>query len=262
MSGNENTNQSILVVEDEKHLAVGIKFNLEAEGYRVHLAEDGRLAWEILSTGADRFDLLILDIMLPGMSGYSLCQKLREAGHTLPVLILSARSLAEDKARGFDVGANQYLVKPFELDELISRVRNLLALGPVQTGGPPRRGSESENDADQVVFGDCTVDFSNYSITRESQTSRLTALQLKTLKHLIRNEGRVVSRKELLETVWEMPGNAQTRAPDQVIRQLRKLIESDTARPVHLLTLRDAGYMFVGSSESTASDDSNKPSPQ
>ena len=116
----------ILLVEDEKHLGVGIKYNLEAENYRVTLVEDGPNALRLLKSNGDSIDLLVLDLMLPGMSGYAVCETIRDAGMTLPVLMLSARTLAEDRTRGFDVGANQYMSKPFELDELLSRIKNLL----------------------------------------------------------------------------------------------------------------------------------------
>lgn len=239
--------QLILVVEDEKHLAVGIKFNLEAEGYQVLLAEDGPAALLLIEEQGGEVDLIVLDLMLPGMSGYSLCQHLRETGHRMPVLMVSARTLAEDKARGFDVGANQYLVKPFELDELLSRVKNLLMLGPV--GYMPQKQPEiPKTDAvnePNYEFAECAVDFNKFTISNRGISTRLTSLQMKVLKYLIRNAGRVVPRSELLEKVWEMPGNIQTRAPDQVIRQLRKTCEPDPANPVHLLTIRDAGYMFV-----------------
>ncbi len=234
----------ILVVEDEMHLAAGIKYNLEAEGYRVLLAADGASALELIENECDRIDLVVLDLMLPGMSGYALCESLRQSGHRMPVLIVSARTLAEDKARGFDVGANQYLVKPFELDELLSRVKNLLLLGPVAASSQSPDGAPA-TQSDTYSFADCTINFKTFYLTRREQSVRLTALQMKCLTYLIRNADRVVPRRELLENVWELPGNIQTRAPDQVIRQLRKLCEADPASPRHLLTIRDAGYQFV-----------------
>jgi DNA-binding response OmpR family regulator len=248
MAGNgDNQKHLILVVEDEKHLAAGIKFNLEAEGYRVLLADDGPAALLLIEENADEVDLIVLDLMLPGMSGYSLCQHLRETGHRMPVLIVSARTLAEDKARGFDVGANQYLVKPFELDEFLSRVKNLLMLGPIGYVSKKHQETPTTAKGNEPVysFAECTVDFNTFSIAKHGTNTRLTSLQMKVLKYLIQNAGRVVPRSELLEKVWEMPGNIQTRAPDQVIRQLRKMCEPDPANPIHLLTIRDAGYMFV-----------------
>lgn len=247
MGNKTNRQELILVVEDEKHLAAGIKFNLEAEGYRVLLAENGPEALLMIDDHGDEVDLIVLDLMLPGMSGYSLCQQLRETGHRMPILIVSARTLAEDKTRGFDVGANQYLVKPFELDELLSRVKNLLLLGPGGNSSTRKTEIKRTSEAGEPIysFAECTVDFNTFQITHAGVTTRLTALQMKVLKYLIQNIGRVVPRSELLEKVWVMPGNIQTRAPDQVIRQLRKIVEPDPANPVHLLTIRDAGYMFT-----------------
>jgi two-component system OmpR family response regulator len=244
--------RQILVVEDEKHLAAGIKYNLEEEGYRVLLAEDGRKAWDLVHDHPGGVDLIILDLMLPGMSGYALCEALRKNGHQMPVLILSARTLAEDKARGFDVGANQYLVKPFDLDELLSRVKNLLAMGPVGNWASPATSKPGTADAETFSFAECTVNFRTYQLECRGKSVRLTSLQIKVLRYLIRHAGRVVPRAELLENVWGMPGNMRTRAPDQIIRQLRKLCEPNPARPQYLLTIRDAGYQFIPEPESVA----------
>lgn len=240
----------ILVVEDEHHLAIGIKFNLEAEDYEVTVADDGKKALEMISAASDKFDLMILDVMLPGMNGYDLCETLRNDGITFPILILSARTLAEDKARGFDAGANQYLVKPFELDELLSRVKNLLVLG---NGRFPRNGeteaTETARDLESFEFANCNIDFRTFEVTVRGESARLTALQMKLLRHFVANEGRVIPRAELLQEVWDMPGNTQTRAPDQFISVLRKTFESDPANPVHFLTVRDAGYRFIAEPE-------------
>jgi two-component system OmpR family response regulator len=241
----------ILVVEDEHHLAVGIKFNLEAEEYRVTVADDGVKALRVISGFPGRFDLIILDVMLPGMNGYDLCQTLRKDGFTMPILILSARTLTEDKMRGFDSGANQYLVKPFELDELLSRVKNLLALGNGQFTGISVDETRRVDGhvGGEFAFGDCKINFDTYEVEVRGQSVRLTALQMKLLRYFISNEGRVIPRAELLERVWEMPGNMQTRAPDQFISLLRKTFEPDPGRPRHFLTIRDAGYRFVARPE-------------
>lgn len=244
----------ILVVEDEHHLAVGIKFNLQADNYDVTVADDGRLALKIISESPEAFDLLILDVMLPGMNGYDLCETLRKDGFTLPILILSARTLSEDKARGFDAGANQYLVKPFELDELLSRVKNLLAIG----GGSSMRSkatadrSATKEQPNIFEFGNCKINFDTFEAEVGGEQVKLTALQMKLLKYFIVNRGRVIPRSELLEKVWEMPGNVQTRAPDQFISTLRKTFEPDPASPIHFLTVRDAGYRFLERPEECA----------
>ena len=237
----------ILVVEDEHHLAVGIKFNLEAENYDVTVADDGRLALKIISEAPDRLDLLILDVMLPGMNGYDLCETLRKDGFTLPILILSARTLSEDKARGFDAGANQYLVKPFELDELLSRVKNLMAMvtnGNTATVNHADSSKPTEG-GDEFRFGNSFINFATFEVEVAGQAVKMTALQMKLLKYFVEHQGRVIPRAELLENVWEMPGSVQTRAPDQFISLLRKTFEADPASPVHFLTIRDAGYRFV-----------------
>ena len=230
----------ILVVEDEEHLAKGIKFNLEAEGYKVTLAPDGNIALELLADAEPRVDLVILDLMLPGMSGYSVCETLRATGMNMPVLMLSARTLAEDRTRGFDVGADQYLTKPFELDELLSRVNVLLNRhqGRIQRIVGSRGGSTFE-------FHGIKIDFEKYQVTVHDELNQLTPLEMKLLEYLVRHEGRVITRNELLEKVWKRSGRLTTRAPDQFIRRLRKIIEENPSEPRYLLTIRDAGYRFV-----------------
>ncbi|MCP4885746.1 response regulator transcription factor [Rubripirellula sp.] len=234
----------ILLVEDEKHLGVGIKYNLEAENYRVTLVEDGPNALRLLKSNGDSIDLLVLDLMLPGMSGYAVCETIRDAGMTLPVLMLSARTLAEDRTRGFDVGANQYMSKPFELDELLSRIKNLLQQQGGQRGGDskPKRTRPA---CSEVSFGEVQVNFETHQASVAGDSVRMTPKELKLLKYFIEHEGRVISRNELLSEVWDLSGNLQTRAVDQFIARLRKIIEPDSAVPTHLLTIRDAGYRFV-----------------
>ncbi len=229
--------EHVLIVEDEEHLAVGIKFNLEAEGYRVTHVGDGSSAINLIGHAPDDFDLLILDLMLPGMSGYAVCETLRERGWDKPVLILSARTLPEDRKRGFDVGTNQYMTKPFELDELISRVRNLL------THYRPRLDSGPQ--LERYEFGTAKINFATFEVSNDGSPIRMTQLEMKLLQYFIAHEGRVIPRHELLENVWGMPGHVQTRAPDQFIRRLRKAFEPDPANPKHFLTIRDAGYRFV-----------------
>ena len=232
----------ILVVEDEQHLGVGIKYNLEAENYRVTLVEDGPTALRLLDANAESIDMIVLDLMLPGMSGYKVCETIRDAGMDLPVLMLSARTLAEDRTRGFDVGANQYMSKPFELDELLSRIKNLLqSIG--RTSAPtPRRIRESVSEAE---FGHVRVNFESHVVTVNTNPVRMTPKELRLLKYFVENEERVINRDELLREVWEIQGNLQTRAVDQTIARVRKIIEPDPANPIHLLTIRDAGYRFV-----------------
>ncbi len=227
----------ILVVEDESHLAVGIKFNLEAEGFRVSTFGDGATALAEVKENPGDVDLIILDLMLPGMSGYSVCETLRDEGYTMPILILSARTLSEDRTRGFDAGANQYLSKPFDLDELLSRVRNLLT--------HYRHEVENTPAVEEFQFADATINFTTFEVAVDGAPVRMTQLEMKLLQYFIQHEGRVIPRHELLENVWRMPGQVQTRAPDQFIRRLRKTFEPDPANPQHFLTIRDAGYRFI-----------------
>ena len=238
-----STRSHILVVEDEEHLAIGIKFNLEAEGYLVTTLNEGAGVLQVIQDSETTVDLVILDIMLPGMSGYTICRMVREAGYDTPILLLSARTLPEDRARGFDVGANQYLTKPFDLDELLSRTKNLLKL-PYRSPPPPI-------SLQQAQFGQTEVNFETYEATVDGLQVRLTKQEIKLLKYFVENEGRVIPRSELLEKIWGLPGHIHTRAPDQFIRRLRKTFEPDPAQPKYFLTIRDAGYRFVSDTETS-----------
>jgi len=240
------TRRHILVVEDEQHLAAGIKYNLEAEGYRVTTVGDGRAALRLVEENPD-VDLVILDLMLPGMSGYAVCEALRAEERDMPVLILSSRTLAEDRTRGFDVGADQYLTKPFDLDEFLSRVRNLLTLRSRQTGRRSKRSTAIRS----FQFGEAKVNFETFEVTVRGEAVRMTQMEMKLLRYFVENEGRVIPRSELLENVWDLPGYLNTRAPDQFMRRLRKTFEPDPARPRHFLTIRDAGYRFVAEAEAS-----------
>jgi DNA-binding response OmpR family regulator len=240
-----NSARHILVVEDEAHLAMGIKYNLEAEGYRVTAVGDGPTALRLIEKNPG-IDLVILDLMLPGMSGYAVCQSLRDAGRNMPVLILSARTLAEDRARGFDVGADQYMMKPFDLDEFISRIKNLLRL---QGRRAATAATLVHSPITTFQFAGATIDFETFRVTVRDAPVRMTHLELKLLRYFVENEGRVIPRHELLENVWEVSGAMVTRAPDQFIRRLRKTFEPDPANPRHFLTVRDAGYRFIASGE-------------
>jgi two-component system OmpR family response regulator len=232
----------ILVVEDEQHLATGIRYNLVAEGYRVTTVGDGPAALQVLEQHGEDVDLLVLDLMLPGMSGYAVCEAVRARTVYLPILILSARTLTEDRTRGFDVGANQYMTKPFDLDEFLSRVKNLLTFHG-------RRGPPAATRLSTFEFGEACVDFDTFQVTVGGQPVRLTQLEMSLLRYFVENEGRVIPRGELLEEVWEVPRSLNTRAPDQFVLRLRKTFEPDAANPRHFLTIRDAGYRFVARPE-------------
>jgi two-component system OmpR family response regulator len=231
----------ILVVEDERHLATGIKYNLEAEGYRVTTIEDGPSAVRFMEEHREGVDLVVLDLMLPGMSGYAVCEAIRAADQIMPILILSARTLSEDRTRGFDVGADQYLTKPFDLDEFLTRGKGLLALYDRRV----ERAGAKETPVSAYSFGNVAIDFDQFQVVVGGERVRMTQLEMKLLRYFVENEGRIVSRRELLENVWGVPGYLNTRAPDQFIRRLRKALEPDPGHPRHFLTLRDAGYRFV-----------------
>lgn len=238
----ERPRAHILVVEDERHLATGIQYNLIAEGYQVTTVGDGPSALRILQDAAAHIDLLVLDLMLPGMSGYAVCEKVRSSDRNLPILMLSARTLAEDRTRGFDVGANQYLTKPFDLDEFLSRIKNLLMFHAGRNGPTTPR-------VDTFEFGENRVDFEQFQATVQGQAVRMTQLEFTLLRYFIENEGRVIPRAELLKEVWGMPWSINTRAPDQFIMRLRKTFEPEPTNPRHFLTIRDAGYRFVARPE-------------
>jgi len=235
----------ILVVEDEEHLATGIKFNLQAEGYRVTAVRDGPTALRVIGEDSEEIDLIILDLMLPGMSGYDVCENLRAAGNFTPVLVLSARTLSEDRTRAFEAGADQYMMKPFELEEFLSRIKSLLARYRSRDEGP----AKSAAAVTQFEFGRAKINFETFEVTVADEPVRMTRLELKLLQYFVENEGRVIPRHELLESVWNMPGNISTRAPDQFIRRLRKTFEPNPARPCHFITIRDAGYRFFAAGE-------------
>lgn len=232
----------VIVVEDEKHLGTIVKYNLEAEGYRVTLVEDGPTALRLLRADPFSFDLMVLDLMLPGMSGYTVCESLRNESILIPILILSARSLSEDRTRGFECGANQYLTKPFDLDELLARVKNLLRLHPMQSQKQPEIVPAKRQS---ISFGRATINFETYEVTVDDKEVKLTHKELQLLKYLADHEGRVISRQELLAEVWDMSGEMQTRSVDQFMLRLRKIFEADPGKPKHFLTVRDAGYRFV-----------------
>lgn len=232
---------NILVVEDENHLAIGIKFNLEQEGFCVQVAGDGQAALKVLEASDPPIDLVVLDLMLPGMSGYAVCEAIRDTGNTLPIVMLTARTLVEDRIRGFDAGTDVYLQKPFDLDELLSVVRSLLS----------RRGHRSPPDEahEQFRFGSNTVNFDTWEAQHGETAVRLTNLEMKLLKYFVDHEGSVISRQELLERVWGMAHAPATRTVDTFIFNLRKSFEDDPSSPAHFLSVRGRGYRFLAKPE-------------
>jgi two-component system OmpR family response regulator len=231
----------ILIVEDDAHMAFGIKFNLEGEGYRVTVASDGPTALKLFEPDSRSVDRVILDLMRPGMSGYAVCESLRREGNDVPVLMLSARTLSEDRVHGYDVGANQYLQKPFELDELLAMVRNLLGRSRVQ----------SQRARETYQFGRAKINFDTYEATVGDQEIQLSPLEMNLLRYFIDNEGRVISRTELVERVWRQPYIETTRTVDNFVMRLRKYFEVDPSDPQHFLSVRGVGYRFLSGGEET-----------
>jgi two-component system OmpR family response regulator len=231
----------ILVVEDEEHLAFGIKYNLESEGYAVSTAGDGQAGLELLEAGGSPVDLVVLDLMLPGMSGYAVCEAIRARGSDVPVVMLTARTLVEDRIRGFDAGTDVYLQKPFDLDELMSIIRNLLA----RRGRGDRAAAEAALKTHVYRFGSAEVNFDSWEASFRGQPVRLTNLEMKLLRYLVEHEGSVVSREELLKNVWGLTRAPATRTIDTFMLNLRKYFEADPSKPAHFLSVRGTGYRFV-----------------
>jgi DNA-binding response OmpR family regulator len=226
--------QRVLIVEDELHLAEGLRFNLEAEGFEAEIVDTGEAALERLLGGKERFDLVVLDVMLPGKDGFAVVAELRAAKQFVPVLMLTARGRPEDVLHGFSAGADDYLPKPTELAILLARIGGLL-----------RRSSWLRRAQDQYTFADKTIDFGALELRAGDRTLPLTLMEANLLRYLITHEGRAVSRKAMLEDVWGLREDTDTRAIDHFIVRLRRSIEKEPARPKHLLTVRGVGYKFV-----------------
>ena len=255
---------NVLIVEDEKHLADGLRFNLEAEGYSVELTGDGESALSLLMANPQRYDAVVLDIMLPGKDGFEVAGELRQAGQFVPILMLTARGHPEDVLRGFESGADDYLPKPFELSILIARLRGLLRrrewldrdresttseAHPGRTTNVPgstvQRAIQGEPNEEIFVFDGKTIDFNELELRVGDRIIKLTLMEAGLLRYLIRHAGRVVSRKSMLEDVWGLHEDTDTRAIDNFIVRLRKYIEEEPAKPKHLLTVRGVGYRFI-----------------
>jgi len=239
----------VLVVEDEAHLAEGLRFNLQAEGYAVEVAGDGESALKLLDTPNDGFDAVVLDVMLPGIDGFQVVSSLRRAKNFIPVLILTARGRADDVLEGFDAGADDYLPKPFELPIFLARLQGLLRRNEwlrtnASANGKKFSAANSQGE-EKVSFDGKTIDFGTLELRTERNTIQLTLMEAKLLRHLIHNKGRNVSRKSILEDVWGLSEDTDTRAIDNFIVRLRKYIEKNPSKPRHLLTVRGVGYRFV-----------------
>jgi DNA-binding response OmpR family regulator len=228
----------ILVVEDEAHIAEGLQFNLESEGYDVELAADGLVAVERLSR-APGFDLVILDLMLPGLGGFQVVRRMRAAGNLTPVLILTAKDEPEDVVRGLEEGADDYLAKPFRLEELLARVRGVLRR---------RRwdgAAADEGALRSVQVGDAIIHFDRFEVERGEKRIQLTTKEAALLRVLVEREGEAVPRGDLLQEVWGLRPDTRTRVVDSFIVRLRRYLEPDPARPRHIVSVRGHGYRFV-----------------
>jgi len=254
----------VLIVEDEAHLAQGLRFNLQAEGHAVEVAADGETALERLVEKKERFDVVLLDVMLPGKSGFEVAALLRAKKNYVPILMLTARGRPEDVLEGFASGADDYLPKPFELAILIARLDSLLRrtgwmkdawmktagtknAGPVGAGttGTARVGERGDSVGDTFNFCDKSIDFAELELRTLGNTIHLTVMEAELLRYLVRSEGRVVSRKSILEDVWGLREDTDTRAIDNFVVRLRRYMEEDPAQPKHLQTVRGVGYRFV-----------------
>ena len=258
---------TILIVEDEQHLAEGLRFNLEAEGYLAEIANTGEIALEKLISQPGHYDVVVLDVMLPGIDGFTVAAELRKVGEFVPVLMLTALGRADDVLRGFEAGADDYLSKPFELTILLARLRGLLrrrrwflsdhangrVVVPDKQDLPNVLGdageieqAERREEEDLYHFGGKTIDFAGLEIRVKDRVIQLTLMEANLLRHLVRHNGINVSRKSILEEVWGLHEDTDTRAIDNFIVRLRRYIEAEPSRPKHLLTVRGVGYRFVG----------------
>ena len=238
----------LLIVEDESHIASGLRYNLEAEGHEVTLTDNGEGALADMETDPSRVDLVVLDVMLPGIDGFTVAARMRAKGWLTPILMLTARGRAEDVLRGFEAGADDYLPKPFDLSILIARINALLRRHTwhVATRGaaalPPAAAVTAR---DVFSFAGKTVDFDAQELRVGAKKYPLTLMEANLLRYLVQHEGKAVSRKNMLGDVWNLHEDTDTRAIDQFIARLRKYIEKAPARPRHVLTVRGVGYKFV-----------------
>ncbi len=226
--------QRVLIVEDELHLAEGLRFNLEVEGFEAEVVESGETALERLLANGARFDLVVLDVMLPGKDGFAVVSELRAQKQFVPVLMLTARGRPEDVLKGFAAGADDYLPKPTELAILLARIGGLL-----------RRSEWLRPAHDHYTFAGKTIDFDSLELRVGDRTLPLTLMEANLLRYLVKHEGKAVSRKSMLEDVWGVREDTDTRAIDNFIVRLRRHIENEAGRPKHLLTVRSVGYKFV-----------------
>lgn len=237
--------QRVLIVEDEEHLADGLRFNLEADGFEVETAYNGELALAKFFDENKSFDLIVLDVMMPRRNGFEVARTLREAENFTPILMLTALGSPEDVLDGFESGADDYLPKPFELSVFLARLNALLRRREwfARENGTAKAATEPH----VLTINGKTIDFDNLELKSDDETIRLTLMEAKLLRYLIENEGKPVSRKTILEEVWDLHEDTDTRAIDNFIVRLRKYLEIDPTKPQILQTVRGVGYRFVKS---------------
>lgn len=234
----------ILIIEDEIAIAEGLKFNFEQEGYEACIAIDGQSAMAHLSGGVRRFNMVVLDLMLPGMSGYEICKAIREKDESIPIMVLSARRDSKDKAHAFDCGADQYVTKPFDLNEVLSRVRNLLKRRGLVPAESKAKTDESKG-WNVYKFNGIKIDKRAYEVTVDNEVHSLTTMEMQLLSYFIEHEGAVLSRAQILEDVWSQRPEITTRSIDNFVMRLRKILEKDPSKPEYLRSIRGTGYRFV-----------------
>ncbi|HXG88783.1 MAG TPA: response regulator transcription factor [Vicinamibacterales bacterium] len=242
----------VLVVEDEHHLAQGLCFNLEADGHTVTLIGDGDAALTRLLADRGAFDVIVLDIMLPGRDGFEIASQLRKTGDFVPILMLTARARPEDVLRGFESGADDYLPKPFELAILLARVRGLLRRSAWSTTAPATPTTGPRPAAEVIEFAGNTFDISAMELRVGTMPYHLTVMEADLLHYLLKNAGKPVSRKAILEDVWNLHEDTDTRAIDNFIVRLRRFLNEDPSKPRHVLTVRGVGYKFIAEPGETA----------
>jgi DNA-binding response OmpR family regulator len=235
----------LLIVEDEAHIASGLRFNLEADGHDITLMDNGEAALAELEANPSRVDLVVLDVMLPGIDGFTVAARMRAKGWLTPILMLTARGRAEDVLRGFEAGADDYLPKPFELSILVARINALLRRHAWHVARHGSNRAPASPAADVFAFADKIVDFDAQELQVGAKKYPLTLMEANLLRYLVQHEGKAISRKNMLEDVWNLREDTDTRAIDHFIARLRKYIEKAPARPRHLLTVRGVGYKFV-----------------
>jgi len=224
--------KAILIIEDDVSILRGLKDNLTFEGYQVQTVSDGQEGLQVALE--NQFDLLLLDLMLPGMNGYEICRKIKIEKPDLPVIMITARGTEMDKIAGLDIGADDYLTKPFSIPELLARIRAVL-----------RRSGLGQEGPDHYSFGNVKLDFRKLQATRNDAETKLSSREFSIMKYFIQHEGEVVPRDDLLEAVWGHEVIPDTRTVDNFILDLRKKLEEDPSNPVHLISVRGAGYRFV-----------------